>query len=156
MDDEFELADEEIADAISANISYFGDPGQRNLLGLEFVIGAATTVGLLFLHSFLKEAGRQAERIGKLGAKRIGDLVAQRLKASKPEQERATKQVRGKARELAARLPAKELDARLADARADIVRVLAVAGIPEDSARTIAGKTAASMTKALKAAAKKT
>lgn len=155
MDDPFELADEEIADSISGNISYFGDPRQRNLIGLEFVIGAATTVGLLFLHSFLKEAGKQAERLGKLGAKRLGDIVAEWLKTPKPERDRETKQVRGKAKELAARLPAKDVDARIADARADLVKRLTEAGMPEDSARTIAAKTAASMTKALKAPAKK-
>jgi hypothetical protein len=124
-------------------------------LGLEFVIGAAAAIGLLFLHSFLKEAGKQAERIAKLSAKRLGDLIAERLKVPKPERERETQQMCGKARELAARLPAKDLDARLAGARADIARALAEAGIPQDSAQTIAAKTAASMTRALKSAAKK-
>jgi hypothetical protein len=156
MDDPFELADEEIADSISGSISYFGDPRERNLLGLEFVIGAATTLGVLFLHSFLKEAETQVKRLGKLAAKRIGDIVAEWLKTPKPERERETKLLRGKAKELAAQLPAKDIDARIADARMDLVKRLTEAGMPEDSARKIAGKTAASMTKALKPPLKKT
>jgi hypothetical protein len=154
-DDAFDLADDEIADAISGNVSYFGDPGQRNLLGMEFVIGAATTLGILFLHSFLKEAETQAKRLGKLAAKRIGDAVAEWLKTPKPEREREAKEVRGKARALSAHLSASEVDARIADARADLVKRLTDAGMPEDSARKIAARTATSIGKALKSGPKK-
>jgi hypothetical protein len=66
-DDEFERADDEIADAISANTSYFGDANQRNLLGLEFVIGdsmaAARRVPVIagFVTQFESHANRAFE-----------------------------------------------------------------------------------------------
>ena len=155
MDDEpFDVADEDIADAIAANISYFGDSSQRNLFGLEYVISAAGLLGVIFLHGFLEESGKQAKRIARLSAKKIGDLIAERLQQPKAARERETTQARGKARKLAKQLSPKELDARVADAQEHVAQSLADAGLPDAAAKSIAAKTAASMKRALKSAPK--
>ncbi|MES2206262.1 MAG: hypothetical protein V4525_05620 [Pseudomonadota bacterium] len=144
----FDLAEEEIADAIADKAAYFSNPEERNLVGLEFLLGAAATLGSLFLYSFIEEANKQAKRLGKLSARKLGDVIADYLKNPNAKEEHNS--VRKKASETAKKLAPAEFDIHLATAQSDIFQSLIEAGLPETSAQAVAKKTAAAMAKALK------
>ncbi len=133
-------------------VAYFSDSRERNLVGMEFLLGAAATLGTLFLYSFIEEANKQAKRIGKLSARKLGDLIAEYLKDSKSKEEHKT--VRKKARETVKKLAPAVFDASLVAAQSDIFQSLIESGLPETAAHSIAQKTAAAMAKVLKESVK--
>jgi len=147
-DTSFDLAEEEIADVIADKAAYFSNSEERNLVGLEFLLGAAATLGSLFLYSFIEEANKQAKRLGKLSARKLGDVIADYLK--NPHAKEEHKSVRKKASETAQKLTSAEFDTHLAIAQSDMFQLLIEAGLPETSAQTVAKKTATAMLKALK------